>query len=257
VRPVRVDRSEWDCTIEESAIRVGLRQVQGLGKKVGVRIAEARHAAPFVSIEDLADRAALGKIELDALAEAGALASMVAGRREAMWKARAPRAPWRDAPGETRGLFAGVDLGDAPPSLPPLTRSEQLVLDYERTGMSIDDHPMRVMRASLPKRVRRSSELGEIAHGERVTSAGMVICRQRPQTASGVVFITMEDEEGFINLILYARVFDELRHVATTSSLLLAKGTIERDGEVIYIVTRALEAVSLKKEMPSMSRDFH
>ncbi len=257
VRAARVDKSEWDCTIEGGAIRVGLRQVQGLGEKAGVRIAEARRAEPFASIEDLAHRAGLGKIELDALAEAGALVAIVEGRREAMWKARAPRAPWKDAPGETRGLFAGMDLGDALPALPPLTRSEQLVLDYERTGLSIADHPMRVLRASLPKRVRRSSELGALAHGARVESAGLVICRQRPGTASGVVFITMEDEEGFINLILYARVFDELRHVATTSSLLLAKGTIERDGDVIYIVTRALEAVALKREMPSMSRDFH
>jgi error-prone DNA polymerase len=90
-----------------------------------------------------------------------------------------------------------------------------------------------------------------------VESAGLVICRQRPGTASGVVFVTLEDEEGFINLILYARVFERLRHVATTSSLLLAKGTIERDGDVVYIVTDTLQSIALRQTMPSMSRDFH
>jgi error-prone DNA polymerase len=155
------------------------------------------------------------------------------------------------------GLFAGVDFGEMSPSLSPMTRSEQLVLDYERTGISIAAHPMSLMRAELPKRVRRSTDLVTLAHEAPVEAAGLVICRQRPGTASGVVFITLEDEHGFINLILYARVFEQLRHVATTSSLLLAKGTIERDGGVVYIVTRALRSIALRQAMPSMSRDFH
>jgi len=253
VLPGCIARSGWDCTIESTeprpgAVRIGLRQVRGLGEESGRRIEAARAKSAFTSLEDLASRASLLQDEMDALAESGALESLVQGRREAMWKARTPRG---------RGLFEGVDLGDAPPPLPPLTRASQLALDYGRTGLSTSDHPMRIARATLPKNVRRSSELATIAHGSPVTSAGLVICRQRPGTASGVVFITMEDEEGFINLILYARVFDELRHVATTSSLLLARGTIERDGEVVYIVTRALEPLSIREAVPSMSRDFH
>jgi error-prone DNA polymerase len=248
VRGVSIEKSEWDCTIEENAIRVGFRQVRGLGEKSGERIVVARALGSFASIEELGERASLRRDELDALAEAGALESIVRGRREAMWKVRAPR-------GE--GLFAGVDLGDAPPAMPVLSRAEQLVLDYARTGISVGDHPMRLARPSLPKRVRRSSELAAIPHGGRVTSAGMVICRQRPQTASGVVFITLEDEEGFINLILYAHVFDRFRHVATTSTLLLGHGKIERDGEVIYIVTSSVERLTISRAIPSMSRDFH
>src|SRR6202044_3845843 len=93
-------------------------------------------------------------------------------------------------------------------------------------------------------------------NGARVSTAGMVICRQRPGTAKGVVFITMEDETGFINLILYAQIFDAFRHVATTSSLLMAHGKIERDGEVIYVVAQRLEAMN-RRRFPSMSRDFH
>ncbi len=221
VRDISIEESDWDCTIEggsgeeagrKRALRVGLRQVKGLGEKSGERIMRARAGGIFTTIEDLGARASLNREELDALAEAGALESIVSGRREAMWKVRAPR-------GE--GLFAGIDLGDDAPAMPALTRTEQLVLDYARTGISVGDHPMRLARPSLPKRVRRSSELGTIAHGARVTSAGMVICRQRPQTASGVVFVTLEDEEGFINLILYARVFERFRHVTTTSPLLV------------------------------------
>src|SRR5258706_2105853 len=151
VLPVCIEQSNWDCTIEArmdekaGAIRIGLRQVRGLGKESGERIEKARAVQPFTSIEDLAARASLRRDELEALAEAGVLEPLERGRREAIWKVRAPR-------GE--GLLAGIDLGDASPSLPPLTRAEQLVLDYERTGLSVGDHPMRIARASLPRRVK-------------------------------------------------------------------------------------------------------
>jgi error-prone DNA polymerase len=250
VRPICILRSDWDCTIEDGEIRVGLRQVKGLGEKSGKKVEEARKVAPFESVEDLAARCGLEQKELDAIAESGALEALVAGRRAAMWKARSPR---------DGSLFAGVDLGDAPPALASLTRAEQLVLDYERTGISVSDHPMRLARPTLPRKVKRSSELHAMAHDARVTTAGLVICRQRPGTASGVVFVTMEDEEGFINLILYARVFDKLRHVATTSAMLVAHGKIERDGDVVYVVVRALERLTIPADgaVPSMSRDFH
>jgi error-prone DNA polymerase len=130
------------------------------------------------------------------------------------------------------------------------------MLDYERTGLSVTDHPMRLVRSKLPPGTKSSNELLAIAHGRRVRTAGLVICRQRPGTASGVVFITMEDETGFINLILYARVFDAFRHVATTSSLLMAHGKIERDGDVLYVIVERLEPVT-RTSFPSMSRDFH
>ena len=143
--------------------------------------------------------------------------------------------------------------------LPKLTRSEQLVLDYERTGLSVSDHPMRIARPHLPAGTLRSTELVKAAHGSWAKAAGLVICRQRPGTASGVVFVTMEDEEGFINLILWARVFEKLRHVATTSGLLLAHGKVERQEEVVYIVVDRLERVRMGDvtRMPHMSRDFH
>jgi error-prone DNA polymerase len=177
----------------------------------------------------------------------------VACRREAIWKVGAPRA---------EGLFAGIETREPSPGLPPLSRAEQLTLDYARTGLSVKDHPMRLARPSLGSRIKSAAEVMKLAARARVSAAGLVICRQRPGTASGVVFITMEDETGFTNLILYSRIFEEFRHVATTSALLLAHGLIEREGEVVYVVVQRLEklvvaALDPKIESVSMSRDFH
>jgi error-prone DNA polymerase len=193
---------------------------------------------------------------MDALAEAGALNDLVgAGAREAMWSVRAPR-------GE--GLFRGIGVDDAI-ALPPLTRAEQLVLDFERTGISVGDHPMRAMRAQLPKTVQSSADLAKAPHGKRVTTAGLVICRQRPGTASGIVFVTLEDELGFVNLVLWAKVFERFRRVATSSGLLLVHGRVDAfakrrdDGasDVVYVIVERLEKIRLARELPSMSRDFH
>jgi len=192
-------------------------------------------------------RADIEKRELEQLAEAGALAVFGLGRREAIWKARAPA---------NRDLWANVDLSDALPELTPMSRAEQLLLDYRTTGVAVGDHAMGVMRPSLPAHFVKSQDLVKLAHGARVSTAGMVICRQRPGTASGVVFITMEDEIGFINLILWARAFDRWRRVATTSSLLAAHGKIEREGQVVYVIPDRLEPLALY-DVPAMSRDFH
>ena len=253
VLPVRVDASDWDCTLEGEAgslaIRLGLRLVKGLGKEAGQRIAGARRGRPFAGVEDLVKRAHLDKRDLEALAHAGALVGFGLGRREAIWKVRAPR--------HDDDLLAGVDLdaADTLPDLPPLSRGEQLVLDYVTTGVSVGDHAMKVVRGSLPSGFKSARDLETAAHGSSVSTAGLVICRQRPGTASGVVFVTLEDETGFVNLILWPKTFERWRHVATTSTLLVAHGKVERDGQVVYVVPDRLEKLSLY-EVPSMSRDF-
>jgi error-prone DNA polymerase len=255
VLPARVDVSGWDCSLEGGdlvedgdppALRLGLRLVKGLGDEAGRRIEAARQKRVFDGVEDLVARAQIGKRELEALAHAGALTGFGLGRREAMWKVRAPR---------EQSLFAGIALGDATPHLPPMSRAEQLVLDYEATGVAVGDHAMKVVRPSLPAHYKSARDLVSMDHGGRVSTAGMVICRQRPGTASGVVFITLEDETGFINLILWARTFERWRHVATTSSMLAVHGKIERDKSVVYVVPDRLE--KLQMHVPAMSRDFH
>jgi error-prone DNA polymerase len=282
--PICALNSDWDCTLEreapgspaQPAVRIGLRQIKGLGEDAGRRIERLRASrtpgsAPL-SIPELIDGAKLSRKELEALAEAGALDALTSAgrapaargrgdgpvassaRREALWAVRAPRDP---------GLFEGRSAEASPrarsrtPQLRSLTRAEQLSLDYERTGLSIDDHPMKLLRAELRPSIKSSAELQRARHGDAISVGGLVICRQRPGTASGVVFITMEDETGFSNLILWARVFEEQRHVATTSHLLIAHGKVEREGEVVYVVVSSLESLRAKATLPSMSRDFH
>jgi len=256
VVPVRVDASAWDCTLEGGdpatdadppALRLGLRLVKGLGHEVGRRIEQARRGRPYASVEDLIVRAELGKRDVEALARAGALENFGLLRREAMWDVRSPR---------ERGLLAGIDLDDPMPDLPPMSRAEQLVLDYEATGVAVGDHAMNVVRLSLPTRFKTARDLPALANGARVSTAGLVICRQRPATASGVVFITLEDETGFVNLILWAKTFDRFRHVVTTSALLAVEGKIEKQGDVVYVVPDRLTKLGLH-DMPAMSRDFH
>ena len=258
--PIRVETSDWDCTLPSpNVIRVGLRQVKGLGEEAGKRIEEARGERAFRDIEDLRARATLDAHEMDVLAESGALNDLVAGTaRDAMWSVRAPR-------GE--GLFHGVGGDEAAVTLPALTRTEQLVLDFDRTGISVNDHPMRALRESLPRSILGSGELAKTPHGKHVTTAGLVICRQRPGTASGIVFVTLEDEHGFINLVLWAQVFERFRRVATSSRLLLVRGRVDAfakrrdDGasDVVYVIADHLEKLRLAKGAPmrSMSRDFH
>jgi error-prone DNA polymerase len=152
--------------------------------------------------------------------------------------------------------LAGVELGDLMPELPEMSHAEQLALDYRATGVAVGDHAMNVVRPSLPSHFKNSRDLTHVPHGARVSTAGLVICRQRPQTASGVVFVTLEDETGFVNLILWVQTFERWRHVATTSSMLVAHGKVERQGDVIYVVPDRLERLSMY-DVPTMSRDFH
>ena len=249
-------------------LRIGLRKVRGLPSEAAARIVAAQ---PFSSIQDLEERADLRKDELFGLAEAGALGSVPGGevRRQAMWTALAPRS----APLFSRVRRASARRAEeaaepeavepeSMPLLPALSRTEQLLLDYERTGHSVADHPMRLVRERLPLGVLSSRDLLRAKHGAKVTTAGVVLCRQRPATASGVVFLTLEDEFGFVNLVVFSKIFERQRQIAVASSMLLVTGKVERQAAwsetpVVYVVAEKLERLSLRgKKLPSMSRDF-
>lgn len=281
--PIDVGVSDWDCACfvapavdggkGRMSIRLGLRLVSGLGEDAGRRVERARADHHFASVEDLTARARLDKKELVLLAESGALDELSGGRREAIWKVVAPRPV---------DLFEGAESEEARPLLAKMSRSEQLVLDYERTGVSVSDHPMKLLRSRLPAETRSSLDIMALRSGTKVSVAGMVICRQRPGTASGVVFVTMEDEFGFANLVLWSKIFEKYRHVATSSRLLMVHGRIERsddpkgwkpaDGSldaaralapqsVVYVIADRLERLDAKlpsmQLLTSMSRDFH
>jgi error-prone DNA polymerase len=247
---------------DRKALRLGFRLVRGIGESTGKAIEAARSERTFSSLDDLVRRAKLKKNEIEALAEAGALEDLVHGRRQALWKARAPR---------IKGLFESLDVSEPEVALPPLPRAQQLLLDYGRKGLSVDDHPMKHLRARLSRRrVITAAELYTRSKGEKVTVAGLVLTRQRPGTASGVVFITLEDETGVCNLILYSGTFDRYYLAGRHASLLLAKGKVEREvtavrpGEVgeatpvVHLLVEHLERLDIPgRDIESMSRDFH
>jgi error-prone DNA polymerase len=268
VLDIDVTQSNWDASLEGEPgareLRLGFRLVKGLSEAAGQRIVEARSERQFDDLEDVRRRVRLPKDELDALAEAGAFESLVRGRRQALWSARAPR---------VTGLFENARFDERKVTLPELSEVGELVLDYRRKGLSVDDHPLRHLRTSLDARsVTTAAKLRHTEHGELVNVAGVVLCRQQPGTASGIVFITLEDETGVLNLILFRKIFEQYRLPARHSSILFAHGVVERqtrvpgsnegagaEGEpVIHVVARSLERLNAPTlELPNMSRDFH
>jgi error-prone DNA polymerase len=266
---IDVNESTWDCqcvrekrgdVTPATQIRLGLRLISGLGADAGKRIEENR---PYSSPDEVIARARLDKKEAMALAESGALDRLTGSRRAAIWDVVSPRPEL---------MFAATTPTTKAPRLQPMSRAEQLVLDYERTGVSVADHPMKLLRATLPKRFKTSQDVLSLKPNTRVTVAGLVTCRQRPGTASGVVFVTLEDEHGFLNLVLWARVFEKYRHVATTSKMLIVHGKIERSDDpkglrppnpevpqsVVYVIAERLEPFDRAiPRLASMSRDFH
>ncbi|HEV8550824.1 MAG TPA: error-prone DNA polymerase [Polyangiaceae bacterium] len=272
VLDVDVTKSDWDSTLEPAtpgandtsathpALRLGLRQVVSVREGTARRIMDMR---PFVDLDDCLQKSRMQKGESDALAEAGAFESLVPGRRQALFSAHAPR---------VRGLFEYVRPNEARVELPPLKAAEQLMFDYRRKRLSVGDHPMRHLRADLAKRsVVSAAELLAAPHGKPVSVAGVVITRQQPGTAKGVVFITLEDETGFANLILFRHVFESELWVALHSTLLLAHGEVERaprpsretsdqggiELDVVHLKVRKLERLDVPgRDIPHMSRDF-
>jgi error-prone DNA polymerase len=263
VRDVSVVDSAWDCTLEwastrsrparskpQPALRLGLRLLRGFGARWAAALCEAREARAFSDIDDLIRRACLARREVELLAESGALEPLLPGRREALWRARAPLLP---------GLFADLPLDEGPPpALPALRPIERLSLDYKHKGLSIDDHPMRHLRLMLPSGITRTADLRRAPDGSRVAVAGLVQSRQRPGTASGVVFVTLEDETGSCNVVLWASVFERHRFIAVHARALLIRGRLERRGDVVHVVADAIERIdgAAVPERHS-SRDFH
>jgi error-prone DNA polymerase len=199
--------------------------VKGLSQTGGQRLVDYRQrlkgsGSALTDLKALMRNVALPSNELEALAEAGAFERLQAGRRQALWTLRAP---------QQLGLFKDVDIVEPSVMLPPLHPVETLGLDYQRVRLSIDDHPLRHLRQELnASGVITARDLLRHRTGDRVSVAGLVLARQRPGTASGVVFITLEDETGVINLILYSRVFEAFRPVTQHSALMIARGKIER-----------------------------
>ena len=262
VLPVSAQESSWDNSLEPDssqdkphskvALRLGFRQVKGVSENAGRVIEKAREQGPFASVQDFVARTNLPRDEVEALAEAGAFDALSPARREAMWRARAPK-------GE--GLFRRVALEkERRVGLPEILPTEQLTLDYARTGLSVNDHPMKHLRADMNKlRVKRAEDLRALDAGTRVRVAGLVIGRQRPETASGVTFMTLEDETGMVNLIVHQKVFDSQFQVTRHAQMVLVSGKVEREGAVIHVLAREFQRIGLPQDqqLATRSRDFH
>ncbi len=243
VRPIDIVASDWHCTIEEGALRMGLRYVKGLGESDGKRIEETR---PFTSLDDFARRTELDERKLTALAQAGAFGD---DRRGSLWSALGLA---RSEP-----VPLAVD-GEAAPEFTPLTPFETINWDYRQTGHSPRGHPLAPLRQALSARglpdARTVAGLGD---GRRVRYAGMVICRQHPATAAGVTFMTLEDETGFVNLVLWKRVFESHAVLARTQAFLGVTGKLQKQDGVVHIVadTLWLPDIAAKPESGG-TRDF-
>ncbi|MCR9258207.1 MAG: error-prone DNA polymerase [Pseudomonadaceae bacterium] len=275
VREIDVCISQWAHTLEPldaslrapAALRLGLRMVKGLNEETAQRISQARQQQPFADAADLARRAGLNDQTMRFLARAGALKQISGHRHQAHWQVAGIHPP---LPLETANVVC-----DAPDTeqeeMPVPSVKEDLLDDYRYTGLTLGPHPMQVLRsqASL-KAYRTAEELLGYRQGQMIRIAGLVTGRQRPGTATGVVFLTLEDETGNINVVIWSSVLQRYRAALLQGQLLKIKGVVEREGTVIHVVAGHVEdatemltdmslheASSQEQSFPFKSRDFH
>ncbi|MDP3167767.1 MAG: error-prone DNA polymerase [Hydrogenophaga sp.] len=270
VRPVDVVHSEWDCTLEVSdplspweragvraraptmpVVRLGLRLISGLKRDAAERIAIARTSQPFTTTQDLARRAQLDQAQMKLLAAADALRSLSGHRRQQVWDAAALRtAPelMRDAPVDEASL-----------ALPEAPEGEAIVWDYDSLGLTLRRHPLALLRPQLAKRrLMSAEELNDAPNGRLVRHCGIVTLRQQPETASGVVFVSLEDETGVVQVIVWKHLRERQRTVLTQSRLLAVHGVWQREGEAKNLIAGHLEDLTpLLRGLSTVSRDFH
>jgi error-prone DNA polymerase len=264
VRPVDVRYSDWDCTLEpwpddarrQPALRLGMRLVGGLREDVAGRLVAARAQVAFRELDDLVARADLDRGSLERLAEAGALRGLAGHRHRARWHSAATE---KQLP-----LFANAGATDARSrdeqriAIPPPSAFEETRADYASVGLTLGAHPVGLIRRQLQqRRYRRSAELAQWPNGRPARFAGLVILRQRPQTASGVTFLTLEDETGMVNVVVWAQVAERQRRIFLESKLLAVEGRMESaDGSQHLIATRLEDLSSLLSGVATHSRDF-
>jgi error-prone DNA polymerase len=263
--PVDVNHSGWDCTLEGSekkndhdkkkafsrtlAVRMGYRYVRGLGVREQELLAYVPR--PVKSVEEFARHSQLGMRALVMLAEAGAFDSLGLTRREALWRVRAA------CPGARDSMRS--EPGGETPALRGLSVAEQVLWDYQSAAHSPRGHPLESLRTWLTQRgVTDADTLRNVPHGRRVDCVGLVICRQRPGTATGVVFLTLEDEHGFMNIVVWNNVFDRFQRVLRTARMLGVRGTVQSVQGVVHVIAENVYVPELQLEqLVHKSRDFH
>jgi error-prone DNA polymerase len=262
LRPADVQVSLVDCSLEspsplgegrgegQPALRLGLGLIKGLRLDAAQRIVEARAQGLFTSTEELARRAKLERSDLSCLAAADSLASLAGHRREALWETLAVDQPT---------ALEIPATPDAQPRLVPLTEGDEIVGDYATLGLTLRRHPLALLRERLRRqRIRSSEDVAHSRNGQLIRTAGIVTCRQRPATASGVIFVTLEDEAGHVNVIVWNDLAERQRRELIGSRLLAVHGEVQRQGSVVHILARRLEDMSaLLGRLDTSSHDFH
>ncbi|HVP89440.1 MAG TPA: error-prone DNA polymerase [Casimicrobiaceae bacterium] len=263
ILPADATVSEWECTLEEMelrstqraggqpALRLGLCLVKGFPQASGDRLVAARRARAFNDVADLARRAKLNRHDLEALAAAGALASLSGHRCSALW----------DVAGIERmpPVLDEAPIDEASPVLAPPGEGDDIVADYAGLGLTLGRHPVALLRERLQRqRMFTAAELKALPHGRIARVTGLVTGRQRPGTASGVTFVTLEDETGMVNVIVWRDLAERQRKELLRSSLLTVYGTLEREGEVVHLIAGHLrDQTALLGNLVTRSRDFH
>jgi error-prone DNA polymerase len=256
VRAVDATVSDWDCTLEprtdgRPALRLGLRLVKQLSSEGAVRLLAARAARAFDGIADLAERGGLDRRDLEALAAADALRGLAGHRHRAVWQVTGVERVLPLLPAATVQP-EGIPLLKAP------REGQDIVADYGSTGLTLRRHPLSLLRERLQRRgVLRTQELWELPNGKWVRTAGLVITRQRPGSAGGVTFVTMEDETGYVNLIVWNRVAEAQRAALLESRLLEVQGKLQREGDVQHVIAQRLTNLSeMLGDLTVASRNF-
>lgn len=258
VRAIDVNHSRWDCTLEDNGgvLRLGMRQAESVGEGwVDAIVQERARGGPFRSLQELRRRTGVSVTALRRLARADAFTSMRLDRQRALFEIQNMR-------DERLPLFDHLDCGFTDATLPFITPAQRVHQDYQATGLSLKAHPVSFMRGKLnDRRVVACGLLKDEAkfpHGKQVRVAGLVLIRQRPSTASGIVFFTIEDESGIANLVLFPKVYELYRQAARHSAAIIANGQVERSGQVVHVRVRRVETLKLTTgDVDQRSRDFH
>jgi error-prone DNA polymerase len=260
VRPLDVRYSDWDCTLEpptgdpslQPAIRLGFNQLSGFNEAAARRLSAARAQRGFRDVADLAERAQLPRRDLDRLADADALRGLAGHRNRARWNASGVEA--------VLPLFAGTPAAEEDAiQLAPSNAGEALLADYASVGTTLGAHPLQLLRKQLRgRRCRPSRELAGLPHGTHVRHAGLVTLRQRPQTATGVTFVTLEDEDGCVNVVVWRDLAERQRRELVGSRLLAVDGRWEAVDGVRHLIAQRLHDLSpLLGTLRVTSHDFH
>jgi error-prone DNA polymerase len=266
VHPPRVRQSAWESTLEaDGSLRLGLQRVQGFGVEPARRLLAARDQQAFRDVADLARRAGLNRAQLEALAAADTLSDLSGHRHAARWAVQALEEPlplFAALPSDDAAVDEATDSErwlDGRAELPVPREGRDIVEDYRTLGLTLRRHPLALLRPRLrAQRLLSAAELQDLVDGQLARAAGIVTCRQRPGTASGVTFVTLEDETGLVNVVVWRDIADRQRRELLGSSLLAVYGVVQRDGPVLHLVARRLaDRSAWLGSLQASSRDFH